>query len=59
MIPKIQTSKQFVEDYKQYQERILKISDVTVQNELAGILVKLKEYLTSIAVTSLCLSLAE
>lgn len=48
MIPKIQTSKQFVEDYKQYQERILKISDLPIQKELAGILVQLKEQVSYI-----------
>ena len=48
MIPKIQTSKRFTEDYQQYQERIKKITDSKVQLELTNLLVKLKEQVTYI-----------
>ena len=43
MIPKIQNSQRFKDDYKNYQERIIKISEPTAQKELTDLLVKLKE----------------
>ena len=43
MIPKIQNSQRFKDDYKNYQERIIKISEPTAQKELTDLLVKLRE----------------
>ena len=43
MIPKIQNSQRFKDDYKNYQERIIKISEPVAQKELTDLLVKLKE----------------
>jgi hypothetical protein len=43
MIPKIQNSQRFKDDYKNYQERIIKISEPTAQKELTDLLIKLKE----------------
>ena len=43
MIPKIQNSQRFKDDYKNYQERIIKISEPAAQKELTDLLVKLKE----------------
>ena len=48
MIPKIQTSKQFLADFKQYQERILKVTDPTVQKDLINSLMQLKEQVSYI-----------
>jgi hypothetical protein len=43
MIPKLQNSKKFLDDFAQYQERIKKIDDTELKNQLTGLLVKLKE----------------
>lgn len=43
MIPKLQNSKKFTDDYQQYQERIKKITDPKIQSELTSLLVQLKE----------------
>ena len=43
MMQKIQNSQRFKDDYKNYQERIIKISEPTAQKELTDLLVKLKE----------------
>ena len=48
MIPKIQNSQRFKDDYKNYQERIIKISNSLAQKELTDLLVKLKEQVTYI-----------
>jgi len=48
MIPKIQNSQRFIDDYKNYQERIIKISNQSAQQELTDLLVKLKEQVSYI-----------
>ena len=48
MIPKIQNSQRFIDDYKNYQERIIKISEPTAQKELIDLLVQLKEQVSYI-----------
>ena len=48
MIPKIQNSQRFKDDYKNYQERIIKISEPTAQKELIDLLVQLKEQVSYI-----------
>jgi hypothetical protein len=48
MIPKIQNSQRFTDDYKNYQERIIKISDPIAQKELINLLVQLKEQVSYI-----------
>lgn len=46
MIPKLQTSQRFLDDYRQYQERIKKVTDSKIQTELTKLLVELKEQVT-------------
>jgi hypothetical protein len=43
MIPTLQTNKKFLEDYRNYQEKISKIEDSSLQKELADLLLRLKE----------------
>jgi hypothetical protein len=48
MIPKLQNSKVFLDDYKNYQNKISKIEDPNLQKELESLLIKLKEQVTYI-----------
>lgn len=43
MIPKLQNSQRFLNDYKNYQEKILKVTDNDLNKELTALLIKLKE----------------
>lgn len=43
MIPTLKTNKKFLEDYRNYQEKISKIEDSSLQQELADLLLRLKE----------------
>lgn len=43
MLPKLSNSQRFVEDYKNYQKRILEVSDPELQKELTSTLLKLRE----------------
>jgi hypothetical protein len=44
MIPKIQDNPIFLEDYKNYQKRIGKVTDENIQKTLTDTLVKMKEH---------------
>lgn len=46
MIPKIQNSKLFLDDYKNYQNTITEIDNENLKKELEGLLIKLKEQVT-------------